>query len=84
MARPKKIVAPVEVVDDAITISKTPITIDGVVVEATVEVVPELSERAVKVEALSKLFPRAPFSEYDDALVDALFAQHVGTTVRPE
>ena len=80
MARPKKIVAPVEVVDEAITVSATPIEI----VEATVEVVPEVSVRAEQIAALSKLFPRAPLSDYDDELVDALYTQHIGKTVRPE
>lgn len=80
MARPKKTVSPVAAIDEAFVISSEPF--DGQEPwEGTEEV---KSERALQIEALSKLFPRAPLSEYDDALINALYTQHVGTTVRPE
>lgn len=77
MARPrKKPVAPADTVDEAITISKEPIVVDGVVAVAP-EVVP--TKRQEMINSLSRLFPKAPFSEYDDALIEALYMQHIGT-----
>ena len=78
MARPRKTVAPVEAVDGAITISKTPI--EGEVVQAVepVEVV-AVTRREDMVKSLSKLFPKAPFAEYNDELIEALYTQHIGT-----